>query len=177
MGQSKGGGYSKLPTTTPQQSSMLNQIMQMTAPNLNQAAAGFAQFLPGGGGGQAFMDAANKNFQQQSIPSILNAFGQNAKGSSALNQALAAGAGNMNIDLSALLQGNALQAAQGLGSLGLGQGQLGSQSQFAYLPKQLPFWQQLLPHLIGAGGTIGGGYLGRTVFPESVPNTPKSPLG
>src|SRR5271170_6606026 len=103
MGQSKGGGYQQLPTLTPQQTTLLNQFLGQGGQNTQNAAAGFQQFLPGGGGGQAFQEQANKNFQQQSIPSILNAFGSGTKGSSSLNQALASGAANLNTDLAAKL--------------------------------------------------------------------------
>lgn len=157
MGQSKDGGYQKLPTMTPQQQTLLNQFLGQGGQNAQGAAAGFQQFLPGGGGGQAFQDQAKKNFEQSTIPSILNAFGSGTKGSSALNQALASGAANLNTDLAAKLADMQLQASQGLGNLGLGQAGLGSKDQFAYAPKQQPFWQQALLGGIGALGGIGGG--------------------
>jgi hypothetical protein len=156
MGQSKGGGYDKLPTLTPEQQTMLNQFLGQGGANTNAAAQGFMQFLPGGGGGQAFQDQAKKNFEQSTIPSILNAFGQGTKGSSSLNQALASGASNLNTDLAAKLAEMQLQASQGLGYLGLGQAGLGSKDQFAYAPRQQPFWQQALLGGIGAAGSIWG---------------------
>ena len=160
MGQSKGGGYEKLPTLTPQQTTLLNQFLSQGGQNVQGAAQGFQQFLPGGGGGQAFQDQAKKNFEQSTIPSILNAFGSGTKGSSALNQALASGAANLNTDLAAKLADMQLQASQGLGNLGLGQAGLGSKDQFAYAPKQTPFWQQLLLAGTAAGGQAARGIIG-----------------
>ena len=160
MGQSKGGGYTQKPTVTPQQSALLNQLLSMASPNLQSAAQGFKQFLPGGGGGEAIANAAQQRFQQQTIPSIMNAFGSGAKSSSALNQALAAGAANLNTDLAAQLAQMQLSAAEGLGHLGSQQAGLGTQTpQFAYMQRQMPFWQSLLLGGIGAGGQLGGGFL------------------
>jgi len=137
MGQSKGGGYIKKDVLTPGQTSLIDQLLAQAGGNLGQAAQGYAQFLPGGGGGKAITEQANKNFQQQTIPSILNAFGTGSKGSSSLNQALAAGASNLNTDLASQLAQMQLQAATGLSGLGLGQGGIGAGTpQFAYLQRQ-----------------------------------------
>lgn len=161
MGQSKGGGYKKLPALTPQQTTLLNQMLGQASGNIGAASEGFKQFLPGGGGGQAITNQANQNFQQQTIPSILNALGGGSKGSSALNQALAAGASNLNTDLAAMLSQLQLSAASGLGGLGLGQsGQGLGTSQFAYAPRQTPFWQQATLGAINAGGKAAGAFLG-----------------
>jgi hypothetical protein len=161
MGQSKGGGYIQKEAVTPEQKSFLDQILQMAGGNLGQAAQGFKQFLPGGGGGKAITDQANKNFQQQTIPSILNAFGTGSKGSSSLNQALAAGASNLNTDLASQLSQMQLAASQGLGNIGLGQGGIGAGTpQFAYLQKQMPFWQSALLAGISGGSQAGKAVLG-----------------
>lgn len=157
MGQSKGGGYKKLTTATKQQQTFLNNILQQANPNLQQAAQGYAQFLPGGGGGEAIANAAQQRFQQQTLPSIMNAFGSGAKTSSALNQALAAGGANLNTDIASILSQLQLNAAQGMGNLGLGLGNIGTQSQFAYAPRQMPFWQQFALAGIGAGGETAKG--------------------
>lgn len=157
MGQSKGGGYKQVPTVTRGQKSNINQLLQQSVPNQQQAAGGFQQFLPGGGGGQAIQAAAQKNFQQQTIPSILNAFGTGSKGSSSLNQALAAGGANLNTDLASLLSQLQLNAAQGLGNLGMGQSNLGvGTPQFAYQQRQPPLWQQLLLAANAAGAEMAG---------------------
>jgi hypothetical protein len=161
MGQSKGGGYSRQPTVTDQQKSLLDQFLQMAGGNAGAAAEGFMQFLPGGGGGKAISDAAHQRFEQQTVPSILGSFGAGSKGSSALNQALAGGAANLNSDIAAQLSQMQLQAAQGLGGLSQGQAQIGTQPQFAYQQNAQPFWQQALLGGLGAGGQLGGSYLGR----------------
>lgn len=156
MGQTK-GSYDKLNTVTPEQKTFLDQLLQLSLPNQQAAAQGFMQFLPGGGGGEAIAKAAQQRFQQQTVPSILNMFGNGAKSSSGLNQALAAGASNLNTDIAAQLAQMQLQAAQGLGGLGSQQGQLGQNPQFAFAPKQQPFWQSALLGGIGAAGNILGG--------------------
>lgn len=157
MGQSKGNGYTQLPTGTQGQISGIEQLLQLFGPNQQAASEGFKQFLPNGGGGQAITEQANKNFQQQTIPSILNSFGGANKGSSALNQALAAGASNLNTDLASMLSKLQLEAAQGAGNLGTNQAQLGINSPtFAYQPKQTPLWQSLVEGLLPAAGKIFG---------------------
>lgn len=160
MGQSKGGGYTKKAALLPQQKSALFNLLQQSSPYTQQAAQGFQQFLPGGGGGDAIAKAAMQRYQQQTIPSILNAFGSDNKGSSSLNQALAASAANLNTDLAAMLSQAQLSAAQGLGGLGTNLGQLGLGTPgFAYLQRQPPMWQQLLNPLISAGGQLGAAAL------------------
>lgn len=162
MGQSKGGGYKRIQTLSPQQTTLLQQLLSQASPQLQGASQGFNQFLPGGGGGEAIVNAANQRFQQQTIPSILNAFGTGSKTSSALNQALAAGAANLNTDLAAHLSQMQLAASQGLGNLGLGQANLGVQTPtFGYMQRQQPFWQSALLGGLGFAAPLGAAYLGR----------------
>lgn len=162
MGQSKGGGYIKRDTLSPEQMTLLQQLMAQASPQIQGAAEGYRQFLPGGGGGEAVAKAAQQRFQQQTVPSILNSFGSGSKGSSSLNQALAAGAANLNTDIASQLAQMQLSASQGLGQLGLNQASLSTQTpQFAYLQQQQPFWQSGLLGLIGAGGQLGGNALSR----------------
>lgn len=162
MGQSKAGGYTQKETLTPDVVRLLQQFTQQAAPNFNAAAEGYKQFLPGGGGGQAIANQAQQRFQQQTIPSILNAFGGGAKSSSALNQALAAGGANLNTDIAAMLSQLQLGAAQGLGNIGASQANQATQTpQFAYLQKQQPFWQSALLAGIGGAGQAAGAYMGK----------------
>lgn len=162
MGQSKGGGYTQKQTVTPEVATFLQQILGPAMQNQQGAAEGFRQFLPGGGGGQAITDQANKNFEQQTLPSIFNAFGTGSKGSSSLNQALAAGASNLNTDLASMLAQAQLSASQGLGNLGGNQAQLGTQTpQFAFAQRQQPFWQSGLLALLGGGSQAAGSFLGK----------------
>lgn len=160
MGQSKGGGYQKLPINSQGQDAYINQLLQMLGPQFQQAAQGYQQFLPGGGGGEAITNQANQNFQNNTIPSILNAFGSNVKGSSGLNNALAGGAAQLNTDLASRLSELQLNAAQGLGNLSLGQGNQALSPQFAYQQKQMPFWQSAILGGIGATGNIAGAAAG-----------------
>lgn len=156
MGQSKGGGYMQKPTLLPQQQQGLDQILQMFGPYLQQAAQGYQQFLPGGGGGEAIAKSAQNRFQQNTIPQIMQAFGSDNKGSSALNNSLASAGANLNTDLGSILAQAQLQASHGLGSLGSGLGQLGLGTPgFAYLQRQPPMWQQLLGPAIGAASKVG----------------------
>ena len=156
MGQSKGGGYDKKETLLPEQMGGLQQMMAMMGPMMQQAQSGYAQFLPGGGGGEAFKQQANQNFQQQTIPGIMSAYGSGAKSGSSLNQAMAAGGANMNTDLSAKLAQMQLQAAQGMGQMGMQAGQTGmSTPGFAYLQRQPPLWQQMLMASLSMSSDFG----------------------
>jgi hypothetical protein len=161
MGQSRGGGYIQKPALSAEQQTLLSRILSGSTPELRGAKQGFMQFLPGGGGGNAIAEDAQRRFQQQTIPSIMNSFGVGAKTSSALNQALAAGAANLNSNIASQLAQMQLQASQGLGNLGLQQAGLGLQTpSFAYMPRQQPFWQSALLGGIGAGSQLGSAYLG-----------------
>lgn len=158
MGQSKGAGYKQMPTLNQGQQGQLNEITSGTNPLINQAAQGYQQFLPGGGGGQPIIDDAMRRFQQQTIPQIKNAFGSDSKGSSALNQALGASGADLQSSLMAQLAQLQLGASQGLGNLQQGQQQLGlGTPAFSYLQKQPPLWQQFLQSALGASGGIGQG--------------------
>lgn len=162
MGASKSGGYMKMPTVTGKQSKVLNSLLKEALPLQRESAdiyRGFAS--PQGTAYKSIVDAANTNFQQRTIPSILNAFGSDSRGSSALNQTLAAGASDLNQSLAAQLAQMQLNSAQGLGNLGTGNAQVGTQTpQFAYQQRQQPFWQSALLGGLGAGGQALGGYFG-----------------
>lgn len=144
MGQTKDSGYMPVDVLTPYQKTMLDQMLGQQSSNLQQAASGYGQFLPGGTGGDSIYNQAMQRYKEQTIPAIMNAFGSDSKGSSALNKSLAASASNLNSDIASLLSQMQLQAAGGMSNLGLGQAQLGGREQFALTPKQMPFWQQLL---------------------------------
>lgn len=161
MGQSKGGGYDKKGTLLPEQLQSLFQQINAGQNNTNQAAEGYAQFLPGGGGGDAIKAQAMKDYEQQTIPSILNAFGSGSKGSSALNQALASSGANLNTNLASMLSQLQLQASQGIGNLGANQQQQGLQTPgFAYMQRQPPLWQQFLLAGTNATGQAARGWAG-----------------
>lgn len=161
MGQSKGGGYTQKPIFSPDVNTFLQKLLGQSNESTQSAAQGYQQFLPGGGGGQAIQKEALRNYQQETIPSILNAFGSDNKGSSSLNQALAGSAADLNSSLGSQLAQMQLSASQGLGSMGLGQQQLATQPRNAYLQRQPPMWQQILQGALGVGGQALGGYFGR----------------
>ena len=164
MGQSKGGGYTQKPTLPPNILELLNSLVGQSQANTQQAAQGYSQFLPGGGGGQAIQNEAQRQYQQNTIPSILNAFGSGNKGSSALNQALASSAADLNSSLASHLAGMQLNASQGLGSLGLSQQQMATQTpQFAYFGNQQPLWKRAISG--GAKGALSGGAAGAALGP------------
>lgn len=159
MGQSRGGNYEQQSVITPEIQSFLQQILGPAMQNQQAASEGYKGFLPGGKGGQAITDQANQNFQQQTIPSILNAFGSGAKGSSSLNQALAAGASNLNTDLASILAQAQLTASQGIGNLGTSQSQTATQTpQFALAPKRPPLLEQILTSATQVGSDVLGGW-------------------
>lgn len=161
MGQSKGGGYTKKSTLLPEQMTLLKQLLGDSAGYTQQAAQGYSQFLPGGGGGEPIKEQAMKDYQQRTIPSILNAF-SDSKGSSSLNQALASSASDLNTNLASMLSQLQLGASQGIGNLGIaGQQQGLSTPGFAYQQRQPPIWQQILQGALGSAGQFSGGFLGR----------------
>lgn len=162
MGQSKGNGYDQVPTLLPEQLTQLMQSLGLGTDYMKQAAAGYQQFLPGGGGGEAIKAQAMKDFEQKTLPSIHNSFGVGNKGSSALNQALAQGGANLNTDLAAKLAEYQLQASQGLGNMGQANAQMGLQTPaFAYQQQQQPMWLQAVNAALGPLGQVGGAYIGR----------------
>lgn len=156
MGQSKGGSsdYNKLDTLTPAQKSLIESLMASAQQNQGAAAEAYKQFLPGGTGNDAITKQANQNFQQTTLPQILNSFGSGAKGSSSLNQALAGGAAQLNTNIAANMAQNSLTAAQGLGSIGTSQSAGALTPQFEYQQKEKPLWQQALLAAIGTGGQV-----------------------
>lgn len=170
MGQSKGGGYTQKETLLPEQLQTLLQSLTQSQGNIQSAAQGYNQFLPGGNGGNAIKEQAMRDYQQKTIPSILNAFGTGSKGSTSLNQALASSGADLNTNLASLLSQLQLSAAQGIGNLGITQQQQGlSTPGFAYLQRQPPIWENVSKgalsgatagSTLGPWGALGGGTLG-----------------
>lgn len=153
-------GYDPISTLSGGQETYLNQLLGMAGPQMQQAQAGFESFLPGGQGNNPIIAQANRNFQQQTLPQILQSFGSDVGfGSSSLNQALASGASDLNTNIASILAQNQLAASQGLGNLALGGGQLGLGTRpFDYMQKQPSFLKQLLLSILGGAGEIGKGW-------------------
>lgn len=181
MGQSKGNGYTQMGALNQDQQTILSQLLGGAGSNLGaggnltqnplyqQAVSATQQMLPGGNGFAPIQQQAMNNYQQNTVPTLLNSLGSNAKSSSALNQALAASAGDLNTNLSAQqsqMQLGAAGQAAGLAQMPFQQGLQAAQvglgtAPFAYGQQQLPFWQQLLLGGTQAGGKVAGSYLGR----------------
>jgi hypothetical protein len=178
-------GYSKFATLSPEAQTLLQQILQMAGINIGsvggeqgngnlaenplykQAVSATQGFLPGGTGFAPIQQEAQRNFQQSTIPSILNAFGSGSKGSSSLNQALAGAGQNLNTSLASQQAQMQLQAANQAGNLAQQPGQFGllqaqtglSTSPFGYTPKQEPFWQRAIPGLIQTAAKVGSSFI------------------
>jgi hypothetical protein len=179
MGAPKGNGYFKQDVLTPEGSSLLEQLLKGAGQNLQngnlaenpaykQALEGSQSLLPGGNGFAPIQEEAQRNFQQSTIPSILNQFGGDSKGNSGLNQALAGAGQNLNSSLGSLLAQMRLQASGQTAQLaaqpyqqGLQAAQTGlNTSPFAYQQSAPPFWQSALLGGINVGGKALSSYLG-----------------
>lgn len=164
MGLTKGGSYSQKPNYTPGQETLLNQTVGNAGKFTNEAASGYREFLPGGGGGDAIKAQAMKDYEQKTLPSILNAYGSGSKGSSALNQAVASSGANLNTDLASMLSQLQLHAAGGIGNLGLGSQQQGLSAQpFSYQQNAPSPILQILQLLSSGAQGAAGGWLGGRV--------------
>lgn len=142
--------------------SWVDNLFSQIGNYIPQAGATFQKFLTPEGG-QAFTNQAMQNYRQNILPEIFNAYGSEAgKNSSALNQALAGSAANLNTDLMSLLSQLQLQSAQGLGNLGLHSGQLGLQGSIrSFAPRQTSPLQQVLLGLINPASYFGGSLLSK----------------
>jgi hypothetical protein len=202
MGLGKGGGYLEKSTMSPEQTStlqqMLNQAMQgmqgqgslAQNPLFQQSQQAVGQFLPGGQGFAPIQAEAMRNFQQQTLPSIMNAYGSGAKSSSSLNQALAGAGQNLNTALASQLAQMQLGAA-GQGAqmsmmpqqLAMNQANIGlGQQTKAFMPQQMPFWQQMILAGMGVSGDVSRGMLsggagGTWAKTGGLPKTQMQPLG
>lgn len=152
----------KKDTLLPDQlQTLISQLMQSQG-NTQASAEGYKQFLPGGGGGEPIKAQTMRDYQQQTIPSILNAFGQGSKGSTSLNQALASSGADLNTNLASMLSQLQLHAAQGLGNLGATQsGQGLSTPGFAYMQRQPPLWLQAVQGALQGGSQLAGPAIGK----------------
>jgi hypothetical protein len=174
-------GYSSFNTGTKQQSNFLQQLLsQLTGqssdigqnPLFQQGSNYLQQLLSGSPESSAAFEApAMRQFNEQIIPGIAERFsglGAGAQSSSAFQQALGQAGAGLSENLQALRSGLQMQGAQqglqyaqqpisnlqGFGSLGLGTQTKG------FMPKQQPFWQQLLAGLSGGAGQAAGNIFG-----------------
>lgn len=179
MGTPKGGGYTKKASLTNEGDALLKMLLQFSGQDLEgsnisqnplyqQSVEGTKQFLPGGTGFAPIQQEAQRNFQQNTIPAIMNAFGRGAKSSSALNQALAGAGQNLNTSLASQLAQLQLQASnQGANLAGLpfqqnlSAANLGlNTSPFAYMQRATPFWQDATIAAIAGGSDAAKALIG-----------------
>jgi hypothetical protein len=180
IGEIMPSGLRSLSTMSKGQGNFLQQLLsqlQGQSSNLGQnplfqAGSNYLQKLLGGGqeSQQSFSAPFMRQFNEQTVPALAERFsglGAGAQSSSAFQQALGQAGAGLQENLAALHSGNQMQglgqalnyAQQPISNL-LGFGQLGlGTSTKAFMPRQLPFWQQLL---LGASGGLGqaGGMLG-----------------
>ena len=157
MGKAKGSSSSKsMSTLSGNQQELQNLLSQMSPEFLGQ-------MMEIGTGDlneqfqQSVVDPAMLSYQQDIIPGIQERFGGDTSASSALNQTLAQSAENLGTMLGGQFgqfaqnqQQNQMQAL-----MPLLQAMLGQQVENVVTQKQ--GW---LDPVLGAAGTIGGGYLG-----------------
>ena len=161
------GRFEQLPTITPEQKSVLDQILggiggaggplASGIQNLQQLLSGDPQAF------EAFQAPARTAFEQQTVPGIAERFsGAGAQQSSAFGQTLGAAGANLEENLAAQragLQSQALQQLQGL----LGQG-MRPQFQTQQIPGETGFLHSLLNAMGQVGGTAGSMALGGGFF-------------
>lgn len=153
------GRFEQLPTVTPEQKGLLDQLLGGLGGQGGPLGAGLQnlqQILSGAPGAfEAFEAPARTAFQQRTVPGIAERFsGLGAQRSSAFGQQLGAAGAGLEEQLSAQragLQSQALQQLMGL----LGQAQ---QPQFQTI--QLPETQGALPGILSGLGSLGGFFLG-----------------
>lgn len=174
-------GYKRLSTLSGGQKSLLNQILgsiQGQSTNIQQSplfqqGSSYLQSLLSGSpeATAAFERPYLRQFEEQIVPGLAERFSSlGAQRSSAFNQALGAAGSSLAENLAALrssLQMSALPQALSYSQqpisnlLGFSNLGLGTSTQ-AFIPKQLPFWQQLLLGMSGgvgqAAGSLGGAY-------------------
>jgi len=118
---------------------------------------GLSSYMPGGSGADPIAAQANRGFEQQTLPSIMEALGTGVKSSSGLNQTMGAAGSDLQSQLAALRSQMGLQAAgQGMQAGMQGAGE----SQFAYMPRQMPFWQKASLGGMDLAGNILGAWAG-----------------
>ena len=140
------GQWSQQDLYNPQQNQAIQQIIQQALGGLQNPTQGF----------EPFAQSARQNFQENTLPSILERFTSLGKGaqSSGAFQGLVGRAG---ADLeSGLAQGASQfgQQQQGLWQQLLGMGLRPTQEN-VYKPREASGWEALMPHIIEALGHVG----------------------
>ncbi len=141
-------GYESFSTLNPQQSQMMNMIMQLLSGGGGQMGGAFGnlqELLSGDDKAFSKFEAPFKRqFEEQTVPGLAERFsglGSGAQRSSAFGQALSSAGAGLSENIASLRSGLRMQALQQ--ALGLGQNALNTNT-MGLVPKQQPFWQQLL---------------------------------
>jgi hypothetical protein len=157
------GKFEQLPTVTPQQKAILDQLLGGLGGPLGSGLENLQQLLSGDPEAfEAFAAPARTQFEQQTVPGIAERFtglGEGAQRSSAFGQTLGQAGAGLEEALSAQragLQSQALQQLQGL--LGAG---MTPQFQTAQIPGQGGALQGLFSSLGQLGGGLGSLGLGK----------------
>jgi hypothetical protein len=159
----KGTGYKQLqiPRLSPEQQQLFSQVFSSLSPNLGGAVSGLGQLAAGGTQEQwdQLEAPALRQFNQLQgqLASRFSGMGTGARRSSGFQNASSGAATDLAERLQSQrlgLQQNALQQL-----LGLYSGLMGTQThEYGFLPKERPFWQQLLGGAApGIGQALGTG--------------------
>lgn len=156
-------GYEAFSTLNPQQSGLMNMIMQLLSGQGGEMGGpfGYLQELLSGSpeAFSKFEAPYQRQFQEETIPGLAERFsGQGAQRSSAFGQALSSAGAGLSENLANLRE--QLRTGAATQALGLGQTALGTNT-MGLVEKQQPFWKQLLTGLApGIGQGIGMGVTG-----------------
>jgi hypothetical protein len=152
--------FEQIPTVTPQQQNILNQLLEGLQGPLGAGVQNLQQLLSGAPEAfEAFQAPARRSFFEQTVPQIAERFtGADAQRSSAFGQRLGQAGASLEENLAAQragLQSQALSQLQNLLGTGL-------RPQFAttQIPGQTGFLQNLLSSLGQVGGAVGTTALG-----------------
>lgn len=182
-GSSMPAGYQSLSTFSKGQKAPFNQYLQQLmgmlggqsmniqqSPLFQQGSSFLQNLLSGSPEATAAFEApAMRQFQEQIVPGLAERFsglGAGAQRSSAFSQALGAAGAGLSENLAALrgqLQLGALPQALGYAQQpisnlqGFSQLGFGTQAQ-GYVPRQTPFWQQLLLGSAGGLSQLGSAF-------------------
>lgn len=160
-------GYSQVSTLDPQQQQLFSQFAQLLGPLLGQSGGYLQDLLSGSPEAfERFEAPYMRQFNEQIVPGIAERFaGVGGLSSSGFQQTLGQAGAGLSENLASLREGLRSQVpGQIFGNL---QSLLGQQTQ-AFLPKQMPFWQQLLTGLsggVGQGlGSVGSAFGMKRLF-------------
>lgn len=178
-------GYKQISTLSSGQKSLLSQILSslqgqssniQQSPLFQQGSSYLSNLLSGSPEATAAFEAPYmRQFNEQIVPGLAERFsglGSGAQSSSAFSQALGAAGAGLSENLAALRSALQMQAVpQALGYsqqpvsnlLGFSNLGLGTNTK-AFMPKQLPFWQQLLLSVGQGGSQALGSMLGSSMM-------------